>query len=205
MQISNNNSKQSFYGITPIKVYKNGQEVLDRRAIRNSCSKVIKAFCGPLESKYKQAAAQLAVRDADYMYHRAYKGYANKFENGDAVPSDYIKIIYDKNNRGYLITGKLNEILNKLGHNIGVAQKENKSLGLSTSQKLENAKQQYWDFIKSIGNDVSLRTRATFNPYTLEKIGPEQEIIVNRSTKEQKVKGNIVEKVNIENINFIDK
>ena len=202
MQVSSTNNSPNFSGITPIRVFNNGVEVLEKDVIKNACSKAIKAFSGPLESKYKPAAAQLAVRDADYSYLCATNGYVDRFVKSDAVPSDYIKAIYDKNGRGYLVTGPMCIDLSALGYNIGLAMKQCKAAGLRTSDALEQAKTQYWDYVKSIGNNMFNRSREAFNKVTGEKSGAYQEMRLDISTKPHKVKGKIVENVSLENISF---
>ena len=205
MQVSKVNNSPNFNGITPIRVFNNGVEVLEKDIIRNACSKAIKAFSGPLEEKYKPAAAQLAVRDMDYSYLSATKGYVDRFIKEDAVPSDYIKIIYDRSDRGYLVTGPMCIDLSALGYRIGLAMKECKQLGLSTSNTLEAAKAEYWDYVKQIGNNMRNRTREAFNRLSGEKVGNLQEIRLDISTKPHNVKGKVAEKVTLENISFHDR
>lgn len=205
MQISSINNSPNFNGITPIRVYNNGVEVMDRTIIRNACSKVIKEFAGPLKPKSRPAAAQLAVRDADYSYLIATKGYPDKFINGDAVPSDYIKVIYDRSERGYLVTGPMCIDLKALGYNIGLATKKCKEAGVKTSEELEYARTQYGDYVRAIGNNMRNRVREAFNRFTGEKVGRYQEMRLDISTKPHKVKGKIVEKVTLENISFNDR
>ena len=200
MQISGLKSNQNFQGITPIRVYQNGKEVLDERVIRNTCSKVIKAFSGLLETKYKPAAAQLEISDIDYSYIRAMRGYPDKFIKADAVPSDYIKTIYDKAGRGYLVTGSLSDDLSVLGYRIGLATKDAKSRGLRTTAQIENARLEYGEFVKRIGNNLKLRTREAYNRITGERIGNPVQIIANITTKPVKVKGKPTSKVKLDSL-----
>ena len=205
MQVTNVNNSPNFKGITPIRVYRNGIEIFDRQIIENTSEKLIKAFGGPLENEYKPAAAQLAVRDMDYCYPRAIKGYVDKFRNADEVTSDFIRVIYDRNNRGYLVTGPMCIDLKALGYNIGVAYKECRSLGLRTSDNLEFARYKYGEYVKNIGNNMCNRVKEAFNRLSGEKIGNYQEMRVDISTKPHKVKGKITEKVSIDNISFNDR
>lgn len=207
MQVSGINSSTNFKGITPIRVYKNGVEVLDRQIVENVSEKAIKAFGGPLENKYKPIAAQLAVRDKDYSYPRAIAGYVNKFRNPDEVNSDFIRVIYDKNNRGYLVTGPMSTDLKVLGHNIGIAKKECAQQGLRTSDKYEQARKLYGEYVKNIGNNMRNRVREAFDSINGEKYGKYQEMRIDITTTphNKKAKGQITERVMIENISFNDR
>lgn len=194
MEISRINNSPNFSGVTPVRIYQNGKEVLDNSVVRNTCSKLIKAFGGPLENKYKPAAAQFAVRDPEYTYSIALRGYPNTFIKKDSVPSDYIKTIYDKNNRGYLVTGELSQRLSEYGHEIGKASKD--------AAKKEQAIQKYFDFVKQIGNNLRYRIKEAFNKFSNEKYGEFEEMVVDITTKPYKSKGKTVEKVTLQNISF---
>ena len=203
MQVSSINNNVNFKGITPIRVYENGVEILDERVVKNACAKVIKAFCGPLESKYKPAAAQLEISDRDYSYFRAMRGYVDKFERSDDVPSNYIKVIYDRSNRGYLVTGRFSDDLSVLGRRMGLAQKEAKSLGLKTTQAFEEARDAYWEYVRKIGNDLSNRTTEAYNRATGAKIGGPAQIIANISTKPVRSHGKQTSTVKLDNMYMV--
>lgn len=205
MQICSLNNSPTFQSITPIRVYQDGKEVLDERIVKNTCAKIIKVFSGPLETKFKPAAAQLEVGDIDYSYIRAIHGYTDKFVKSDTIPSDYIKTIYDRSGRGYLVTGEYTDDLSALGYRIGIATKDAKSKGLRTSPQIEQARSEYGDFVKKIGNDLSLRTKEAYNRYTGERIGNPVQIIANITTKPVRVKGKTTSKVSLDNLYLYSK
>ena len=206
MQI-NRASGTNFTGVIPVRVLQNGKEVLDKNIVHKSCLEVIKGLSGPLHTKpeFKSTAAQLSVMDHDYKYARAFFGYSRLIPGEKLTASKFFKIIFDKFNRGYIVTGKPSEKLSELGKSIGKARGECKLYGINDSPALETARKNYWDTYKSIGNDLKLRIREAFSPSTLEKYGNYQQMDLHITTKPQKIRGREDSKVIIENIVFSDR
>ncbi len=206
MQVNTGNSI-NFNGVIPVRVIKDGKEVLDKSLVHKACLKVVQGLSGPLCEKpeFKVAAAQLAVMDNDYKFARAFYGYNRILPDQKLTASKFFKIIFDKFNRGYIVTGKPSERLSELGKEIGRARRECNNFDVYTSPKLEEARKNYWDEVMSIGNNLNLRIREAFAPMTLEKIGKYQQMDVNIKTKPVKVKGKPDEKVIISDISFSER
>ena len=206
MQV-NQTTGTNFTGVIPVRVLKDGQEILDRNLVRKTCLEVIDGIAGPLKDKpsFKPVAAQLAVMDNDYKYIRTFHGHNRTFADKKLTASDFFKIIFDNIGRGYIVTGKSSDKLSELGKAIGIAKRDCKICNVSTSPNLETAKANYWEAVKRIGNNLDLRIRETFAPNTLEKFGKYQQMDVQISTKPRKIKGKEDTKVILDNISFSDR
>ena len=206
MQI-NKAAETSFTGVIPVRVLQDGKEILDRNIVRKTCLEVIDGLAGPLKDKveFKPAAAQLAVMDNDYKFIRAYHGHKKTFTDRKFTASDFFKIIFDKIGRGYIVTGKSADKLAELGKAIGIAKRDCKICNVASSPNLEAAKANYWNAVKQIGNNLDLRIREAFAPNTLEKFGKYQQMDVQISNKNKKIKGKEDTKVILENIAFSDR
>lgn len=203
----NSGNNVNFTGVIPVRVFKEGQEVLDKDIVHKTCLKVVQGLAGPLCEKpeFKATAAQLAVMDNDYKFARAFYGYNRILPDQKLTASKFFKIIFDKFNRGYIVTGRPSELLSELGKEIGRAQKECNFYNLNTSPKLEAARKNYWDMVINIGNNLNLRIREAFAPKTLEKMGKFQQMDVKIDTKPVKIKGKPDHKIVISDITFSDK
>ncbi len=204
MQVKN---EVNFTGVVPVRVIKNGKEILDKEIVRKTCLELVKELSGPLadNEKYQSFAAQLSVRDSDYSYINAYKGYTQILPGGKLTPSSFFKILFDQQNRGYLVTGRASEIMSELGKLIGKAKRECNFLGVPDSPRLLDARKNYWDTYQDIVNNMNLRIKEAFSPRTLKKYGKYQQIDATISTKPQKLKEKTETKVNIENLDFSDR
>ncbi len=200
------NNNISFSGVIPVKVILDGKETLNKKIVHKACQNAVKGLSGPLREKpdFKVAAAQLSVMDNDYKYARAFFGYDRLIPDQKLTASKFFKIIFDKHNRGYIVTGKPSENLSDLGRQIGLAQRECNEYNVSTSPKLEQAKKNYWQYVADVGNNLLYRIRETFIPNTLEKAGNYQQMNLNVSAKPVKRKGAEDFKVTIDSITFSD-
>lgn len=204
MQINSTNNV-SFKGVIPVRVLQNGQEVFEKNVIRKSCLKAIKALSGPLHEnpQYKPIAAQLAVMDSDYSYIKAFLGYSNLFKKN--TTSDFFKIIFDKNGRGYITTGQTSEILAEAGKKIGLAKRDAGINNLQNSLKVEEAKENYRKTVIAIGNNANLRIHEGFNPQTKTRFGKSQQLDLHINTHQGIKKGKETINVLLKNIKFSDK
>lgn len=204
MQVNSiSGSNVNFTSVIPVRVLQDGKEVLDKSLVHKTCLKVVQGLAGPISEKpeFKSTAAQLAAMDNDYKYTRAFFGYNRILPDQKLTTSKFFKIIFDKFNRGYIVTGRPSEQLSELGKEIGRARRECKDYGIVESPKLEKARKNYWDAVMNIGNNLNLRIREAFLPATLEKVGKYQQMDVHITTKPLKNE----QKITISNINFSDK
>ena len=206
MQVSATNNI-SFTGVIPVRILKDGKEVFDKNIVRKACLEVIDGLAGPLKDKpeFKSPAAQLAAMDSDYKYVRAFHGYSRVFSESKFTPSNFFKIIFDKIGRAYIVTGKASDTLSDLGKAIGRAKRDCKICNIENSPALEAAKNNYWEYLKKVGNNLDLRIKEAFAPSTLQKFGKYQQMDVQITTKPHKVKGKEDTKVILENICFSDR
>lgn len=206
MQVSNNNV--NFCGVIPTRVFVGNTEITDGKTIHRACTSAVKALAGPLSEnpQFKPAAAQLSVMDSDYRFQKAFFGYTkNHHDEIFSVISDFFKIIFDRNNKGYIVTGQSSNILSDLGKQIGRAKKNCKINGIADSEELRQAQQAYWQGVSKIGNNSDLRIREAFNPHTLQKFGKQQQMDIYITTKERKLKGQPDLKVMLDHIEFSDR
>ncbi len=196
----------NFTSVIPVKVISKNEEILDARIVQKACREAIKAIAGPLQAnpQYKPAAAQLAVMDPDYRYARALFGYKSCIPGQQSNISNFFKIIYDRNNKGYIVTGKESDRMSLLGKAYGKTKKSCK-YGLLNPDEIKLARDNYWKYIAEIGNNLSLRIKEAFSSATREKLGNFQQMEVHIKTKPIKIKGIDDTKVTLENITFSDK
>ncbi len=202
MQINRTNGT-NFTGVIPVRVLQDGKEVRDKELIKKTCHAVIKGIAGPLPQKqeFKTTAALLSTMDSEYKYPIAYLGYTRDLPNEQV--SQFFKTIFDKSDRGYIVTGKASEILSERGKAIGIATRQ-VYLGNVSPSEIANAENNYWEAYHTIVNNMALRIREAFSPYG-QKLGKYQQMDVQITTKPHKVKGKEDLKVILDKISFSER
>lgn len=182
MEISNANNI-NFTSVIPVRVYEAGSEIRNTDIVQKACRQVTKILAGPVKEKpeYKDFIKELNLKDPDFLGQRSWDGYCNKMLN--ETPSDYFKIVFDQNNRAYILTGEESKELSRLGKQIGIERGECKKAGIKTSNKLEAAKEQYGLAVKESICNLSKRLKQEYTNVTKSRIGNPTEIHVNVITK----------------------
>lgn len=142
-----NNSNPSFNGIVPVRVFVDGQQVVNNpQALRSATRKLTSALINPAENR--------EIADTFARFDPTYKiaGYPR-----DTKPSDFFKLVMDKYRGNFLATGPQTERLNELGKDIGVEKALCKERGTTNSLDLIVAKKKYGSALSDMLSSAKLR------------------------------------------------
>lgn len=169
MQVSNSNNLY-FTSVIPVRVVGNDGIIRDQKVCKKTCECITKILAGPSQNQAQHDfVSMLSLKDPDFSARRAIKGYCGK----DETPSNYFKIVFDSETNPYILTGKESEELSRLGRNIGVAQRDCNMRGVSISDALLYAKEQYNRAVKAILSAPSRRIKDEFTTISKQKVGDE--------------------------------
>lgn len=203
MQINRSqNNSISFSSVIPLKVYIDGMETFGEKNIKAASRQLVKTLTGPIKNKQKETiiAGKLAQKDPDYDFSRAIYGFIKNNKKEKAVPSDFFRVVRDKNNRYYLLTGKHGEHLADLGKTVGNERYATKNQNCPNSFDLHVAKKNYERFIRECINNLKLRLTEFYNHNTKQKGGSTVELNIHMESNKKYGKTNF--KMNLADITF---
>lgn len=174
MQINRSqNYHINFTSVIPVRVFIDGMETFGEKNIKAAARQLITTIKGPVKYDEKSViiAGKLAQKDPDFNFSRALNGYISSGKNGKSNPSDFFRLVRDKNNSYYLLTGKQGEHLASLGKTVGKERASAKDHHQASTFDLYVAKRNYERFIRNCINNLKLRITEFYNPDTGQKTG----------------------------------
>lgn len=197
------NSSPNFSGVIPIRVYIDGMQTFTEKNMKTAAHQLTKILAGPVKNDEfsLNIARKFARKDPDFDLLRAYEGFKLPDKRKKSTPSDFFRIIRDKqHNRFYLFTGLQGEHTAQLGKKIGIERSAANIRNCPQCFELFVANKNYEAYIKNCLENLKLRITETYNQITRQKLGTPIEL--NILMKSNKKYGTSAFKTKIEDITF---
>ncbi|MCI5888037.1 MAG: hypothetical protein MRZ62_00780 [Brachyspira sp.] len=158
-------SKVSFNGVTPYRVFINGQQSADIKNMQKAERALVKVFAGPTQktAEHRNLSAVFAKGDKDYSFERALNGY---IQDKGETPSDYFRALNDREGQ-FIITGKFAQRLKEFGKKLGLVKQMQNQYNIQNSYELNAAKNNYGKLVHSCLNSANERTKINGRPVIL--------------------------------------